>query len=379
MFVFFGRQLSAMQVSPDRPLGLLDLSDDILEKILFLTEEELAFIELEHCSISLVCRRLREVSKKSYAVLFDFLKSTQRSRVVSDSIDYAGLSHEVSSSYNTLSKLYISMAKQLQLSEEKPLVFNLLDQKVYIDMCEKLEVIKNHDLVKIWPRLYEAFSQQAGGLAVGVSVDDVEVQEVRECLSCPGNQAAISMVKSLDLNNLGLNSLPFEVSVFVNLKTLNLDENQLKFIKIPDTLVNLEELNLDFNKLLLIKIPDELVSLKSLHLAKNRLESIEIPDTLVNLERLALDGNFLRSVRMSFFISIKTNITPEAVSVFVWLDQKELIRAFKFSLFIFFARNLLLLINWEEGCRVSPLSYDQMLMVFVGSLVGFRMGGSGFQ
>ncbi len=78
--------------------------------------------------------------------------------------------------------------------------------------------------------------------------------------------------------------------------TLNLADNKLTSINIPETLVALQKLNLSDNQSTSINIPATLVALQKLSLYGNQLTSINIPEALMALRWLNIEDNPLLTV-----------------------------------------------------------------------------------
>ncbi len=87
-------------------------------------------------------------------------------------------------------------------------------------------------------------------------------------------------------------------ATLTNLTLLNLCDNQIPNIAIPATLTKLIYLNLSQNQLQHVEIPDTLINLQSLHLSENQLQHIQIPATLIHLSELYLYENQLQHIEI---------------------------------------------------------------------------------
>ncbi len=157
--------------------------------------------------------------------------------------------------------------------------------------------IENENLIRIWPRLLTKISERSYCPCLKTEKPHTP-DNIRSWLYDEHFKAILEKITELDLHSCELTSMPIPLDLFPNLKKLNLSNNQLLFIEIPNSLTNLECLWLDENKLLSINIPRTLINLKILVIGENPLASIEIPDTLVKLERLYLRNNELRLIEI---------------------------------------------------------------------------------
>jgi Leucine-rich repeat (LRR) protein len=103
----------------------------------------------------------------------------------------------------------------------------------------------------------------------------------------------------LDLSNMGLKNIPYEVFYLENIRTLNLENNHINFVPhYIGILKNLKELNLRSNNI--STIPEEIFSLEYLavlDLSNNNIDHLsEALGKLLNLRGLSLSGNQLTSL-----------------------------------------------------------------------------------
>ncbi len=123
-----------------------------------------------------------------------------------------------------------------------------------------------------------------------ITINDDNINDFINC-----NPLEITSLEIFILNNIEviLNNL----HKFVNLKKLNLYNNEITKIKGLDNLVNLRELKLSENKITEIKGFDNLVNLQILHLYNNKITEIKGLDNLVNLQTLYLQNNQITEIK----------------------------------------------------------------------------------
>ena len=107
----------------------------------------------------------------------------------------------------------------------------------------------------------------------------------------------LSSLEWLDLSSNQLTSLTLPEGL-TNLKTLRLYENQLTSLTLPEGLTSLEYLTLDYNQLTSLTLPEGLTSLEWLDLRQNQLTSLTLPEGLTNLKTLRLSGNPFMEIRL---------------------------------------------------------------------------------
>ena len=109
----------------------------------------------------------------------------------------------------------------------------------------------------------------------------------------------LARIKLLDLQNSGITTLSEkDLEDLTGLTTLNINNNELTLLSIPDTLVALILLNISHNKLLSISIPNTLISLEKLYLNNNQLSSITLGNELIHLKIVNLSDNKLTSITL---------------------------------------------------------------------------------
>lgn len=105
------------------------------------------------------------------------------------------------------------------------------------------------------------------------------------------------------LSNKNLQSIPTGIRKIVNLKNLNLNNNNLTAITIPHTMEHLTNINLATNNLRNITIPaGSANNLKRLYLNDNNLQSIVIPDTMEKIEHIWLANNQLQTITIPLWM-----------------------------------------------------------------------------
>jgi hypothetical protein len=129
--------------------------------------------------------------------------------------------------------------------------------------------------------------------------ENASAQDIRTWFNNPENQETINSVTELNLSELNLTVLPFEISSLTALEKLDLEKNKL--IELPDwigSLIALKDLDLTENNL--TKLPDSignLIALKVLILKDNKLT--KLPETIGKLTALTwlhLENNKLKTL-----------------------------------------------------------------------------------
>ncbi|MDE3055532.1 MAG: hypothetical protein KGI80_02395 [Verrucomicrobiota bacterium] len=100
----------------------------------------------------------------------------------------------------------------------------------------------------------------------------------------------LNFLKELTLANNNLTACPEGLAELVNLKQLDLHDNDLTSFSVPPTLTNLNRLFLESNELTDFSAPAEL-PLRSIDLSFNHLTTFSILGPLVNLRELDLSNN----------------------------------------------------------------------------------------
>ena len=160
----------------------------------------------------------------------------------------------------------------------------------------------DENLMKLWPKLRDALPQAVPRPHLQT------VQQVKNWLSDPANQASLAQITHLDLSNLGLTTIPAEFTALQlpNLTELSLHQNRLTAL--PDGFLQnahqLQELDLSGNRL--AALPDGFLQnaprLGSLSLSDNRLATL--PDGFLQnapqLLSLYLNHNLLAALPDGF-------------------------------------------------------------------------------
>ncbi len=123
-----------------------------------------------------------------------------------------------------------------------------------------------------------------------ITINDDNINDFINC-----NPLEITSLEIFILNNIEviLNNL----HKFVNLKKLNLYNNEITKIKGLDNLVNLHRLDLSYNNITEIKGLEKLVNLQQLYLSYNDITEIKGLDNLVNLLTLDLSSNKITEIK----------------------------------------------------------------------------------
>lgn len=103
-------------------------------------------------------------------------------------------------------------------------------------------------------------------------------------------------VTKLDLSKLELNIIPNELSNFIQLKNLNLRNNNISEIKGLKDLKNLEFLNLSENKITQFEELENLTNLVRLNLDSNRIIEINGLNNLLKLKKLSFNNNQITEI-----------------------------------------------------------------------------------
>ncbi len=168
--------------------------------------------------------------------------------------------------------------------------------RLLLDMAQEAQ---DANLVEAWPKMHEAIVEATPAAAVAIPTEMSTPEDIRGWLHGEKNQPAIQQVTRLDLSEFELTCLPEEISLFTALEHLDLRDNELTEVNIPDTLTALQELYLSSNELTKVTIPDTLTALRWLELSDNRLTKVTIPDTLTALQTLWLDYNEFTEVNIT--------------------------------------------------------------------------------
>ncbi len=123
-----------------------------------------------------------------------------------------------------------------------------------VDHSWQIKLEQDTVLEKIWPTLKKS-------LGIDELLIDSKITRaygIRSWLNDKNNKSTLEQVVNIDLSDLGITSLPSELSLFVNLRILGLENNKLKSINIPNTLTKLGCLYADNNPLEFICMPNEI-------------------------------------------------------------------------------------------------------------------------
>ncbi len=265
------------------------MADDILIKILSKHEE------LDPVILSPVAKRFRNIVELILAEKWQSLKFQEQNKLIPQIIKSMNLPKDSLINYSNYIELYKYI---LTLTEEKTPTSkpkNITNHEHLFGITEKLA---DKNLMKLWPRLRNAIIRETPNTRSSIVTNVVSPEQIREWLNNQQNLPAIQALNDLNLIGLGLTILPEEISLFVNLKTLNLSLNLLETTNIPDTLVNLETLEIESNPLRTILIPNTLTNLKTLELHLNKLRILDIPDQLVKLEVVDASFNELKAINI---------------------------------------------------------------------------------
>ncbi len=172
---------------------------------------------------------------------------------------------------------------------------NSIESQLCSSQSEMSKKTLEENLIKAWPRLRNAIIKKTPN---AIAPDTSSPEQIKEWLNNQENSPAIKAVNFLNLSWLELTALPEEISLFANLKGLDISFNELTIINIPETMANLCELDLSDNKLTKINIPNTLTELKHLFLINNKLQEINIPNTLTKLEIVNLNMNRLLNINI---------------------------------------------------------------------------------
>jgi Leucine-rich repeat (LRR) protein len=129
-----------------------------------------------------------------------------------------------------------------------------------------------------------------------VPPSDTSAEEIRKFLIDPVNNAALTHITGLNLDNLNLKAVPPELNRLSGLLRLWLANNQLSSVPNFAHFQNLQELWLNNNQLSSVPDFSHLQNLQKLWLNNNQLGSVPDFSHLQNLQRLWLYNNQLSSV-----------------------------------------------------------------------------------
>ncbi len=306
-FIFCQKNMNAMEIVKDsnNPLKLLELPEEILIKILE--------PNLEITYIQKTCKKINKITKELFKQKWDCLEKQNHLYFLSQAIKTINSLGSQEVNYDHFTKLYYYMADQINWPKYKEKNINITDPQLYINMDEHIQEMHDENLLRIWPKIHREITRKAEGLILQIpnNGDPVTAKQIRDYLNDKTNQESIKRVTRLYLGWMRLNCLPIELSLFTNLKKLDLAKNQLKSISIPETLVNLKKIYLGGNSLKSIEIPDTLTNLEKLYLHDNQIRSITIPDTLIKLKKLSLSYNRLTSLEIPETLTNLTEIDIE--------------------------------------------------------------------
>lgn len=117
-----------------------------------------------------------------------------------------------------------------------------------------------------------------------------KIASVQGTIDCP-------LLTHLRLSDNQIKEIPLQMlSKCMNLKTLNLDLNQLKRLQNLNNLFNLEDLSAANNQLMTMEGLESLTRLRRLNLSFNKLTKLESLNSLQLLEYLELGKNFISSM-----------------------------------------------------------------------------------
>ncbi len=205
-----------------------------------------------------------------------------------ESLKIPGIRSSYPSCYKELICLYIKLARQAS----KPITKfegDIANPQVLLRMAQDAQ----SSLIKAWP-----WMRQVIGVTAATPSEDAASGQIGDWLRNEGNQAAMRRVTWLCLGEHGLTCLPGEVSLFIGLRNLDLNDNKLTEVAVPDTLINLQWLDLSCNTLTEVTISDTLTNLRNLLLSDNGLKGVTIPGTFTNLQVLHLVSNQLKGLTM---------------------------------------------------------------------------------
>ncbi|CAL6005917.1 Leucine_rich repeats-containing protein [Hexamita inflata] len=125
----------------------------------------------------------------------------------------------------------------------------------------------------------------------GFQLDNLEVLDLEHNFPL-GLQSLPDYPKLKQLSLVGCNINDIScISHFTLLTKLNVSENKIKILKLPETLTNLEDLTFSDNMTINISQLNLFVKLKKLNITQNRIKNISVLSNLVNLKELNISNN----------------------------------------------------------------------------------------
>ena len=113
----------------------------------------------------------------------------------------------------------------------------------------------------------------------------------------------------LNLSNKNLTKIPENLDKFKNLKTLYLNNNQIRKIENLNNLIKLESLYLNDNKIYEIENLDSLINLNLLNLEKNSISKIKGLEKLDKLKLFYIGNNQISKRNLTQFLGKNKHIT----------------------------------------------------------------------
>ncbi len=188
-------------------------------------------------------------------------------------------------------------------SEDITSASKVIDYSINPDVLEKMhQWVEDMNLIKMMNHVAKQNNQVSQSLAAQNLLSDgidpsleivhTRAQSFRAWIS--GNNNILLNITELNLERLGLTSLPPEIEKFINLQTLDLLDNYLT--QLPDSIGNLENLrSVTFSYNYITQLPASICKLGNLHTLFIRNNPLKLlPGSfgnLVNLETLDLEKN----------------------------------------------------------------------------------------
>ena len=256
------------------------------------------------------------------------------------------------------------------------------------DLTHLTTLRKAQDTIKVFSKIAESVPTARDFLqGMPADIDLIQKAErIRNWMNEGQHRLELGSVLELNLAGQGLSSIPDEVRFLRNLQILNLQNNQLRELTLPDTLTALRGLDVSNNQLTKFEIPrtctqlqfvsakdnqltemiipENLVNLQGLDFTDNRLERFVIPGILPQLQKLGLSQNRLRT----FIIPI--DFLPELRELYLVQNQ---IREFAIRGNLPHLEKLNLSTNKLERLILPDLNALQVLAVDHNQLTEFKI------
>ncbi len=206
---------------------------------------------------SMVCKKFRTINNYIIRDRWEKLKSTPAAFPITRTIKLLGLYELTSPKYNDFTKLYRSSIQQIGRSATKPKISgytidkDITSMPFNLTLNKNIQTLQDKNLIRIWPRINHEIIQitkqepntpvtNEEGNTIGQE-KIITVEHIRSWLNRPENLDTIEQIHELDLSDLKLTCIPIELSIFVNLKILNLSDNCMtNLLELPKNLTQLK-------------------------------------------------------------------------------------------------------------------------------------------